>query len=314
MKLRLRLIAVTSLCLFASAAAAQEAQPAPAPRGDANLEEAKVHFQQGVALFNDGNFNAALAEFQAAYRLRPSSGVLYNIGLTQKALFRYAESIESLEKYLAESQSLAPERRAEVTQLVVEMKALLADVTVRVEPAGAAILLDGRTVGTAPLAKPLGIAAGSHVLEVHADGHTPQRKELMITAGVPLSLEFKLQLIPKSGKVRISARPENALIKVDDQPQPSNPVELELKIGGHVLEIAAPKHVTHRSELVIAGGQVRTVDVQLEKPKKKVYEQWYFWAPISLVVAGGLGLGLGLGLTPEGPLPGTLQPGVGQVN
>jgi hypothetical protein len=37
--------------------------------------------------------------------------VLYNIGLTQKALFRYGESIATLERYLKEAGGLPPERQ-----------------------------------------------------------------------------------------------------------------------------------------------------------------------------------------------------------
>ena len=80
------------------------APPAPAPPAapdPAVLEEAKRHFAQGVALYNDGNYNAALAEFEAAYRVRPSPGVLDNIGLTQKGLVRYNDAIASLGRLAA---------------------------------------------------------------------------------------------------------------------------------------------------------------------------------------------------------------------
>ena len=45
------------------------------------------------AVYNDGDYNTALSEFEAAYKAHPSPGVLYNVGLTQKALFRYPEAI-----------------------------------------------------------------------------------------------------------------------------------------------------------------------------------------------------------------------------
>src|SRR5579859_605428 len=108
------------------------AQAAPAPAGEDALDEAKRHFTQGVALYNDGNFGAALAEFEASNRAHPSVGVLYNIGLCLKGQFRYAESIETLQRFLREAQPLpkvaTPERRAEVEQLIGEMRALLVTV------------------------------------------------------------------------------------------------------------------------------------------------------------------------------------------
>src|SRR5437016_7333581 len=64
------------------------------------IEEARQHFQKGIALYNDGNFEGALAEFETANGLRASTGVLYNIGLTQKALFRYKDAIDCFQRYL----------------------------------------------------------------------------------------------------------------------------------------------------------------------------------------------------------------------
>jgi hypothetical protein len=303
----------SSLIVLPLSASAQSPPPHAAAE-DPALGEAKVHFQQGVALFNDGNFNAALAEFEAAYKIRRSPGVLYNIGLTQKALFRYSEAIASLEKYKAEETKITPERRAEVDQLIVEMRALLADVTMNIEPQGASVLVDGRTMGQAPLGKPLGIAAGSHVVEVVLDGYKPARKELMVSAGVPLTLNFKLELIPKTGKVRVTTMPLLASVKIDNKDLGPAPIDAELALGGHTLEVTAPKFLLHRSELVVAAGQLRTVDVVLDPvPKSKVYTKWYFWTPLILGLAG-VGVGLGLGLSREGPLVGTLGTGVGQVN
>jgi len=306
-------VAVAASLATVVAAAPARAQKAPPPAASAaDIEEAKRHFQQGVALYNDGNFNGALAEFEAAYRVRSSPGVLYNIGLSQKALFRYAESVDTLERYLREETKLTGERRAEVTQLIAEMRALLADVTLTIAPAGATVMVDGRTAGTAPIVAPMRIAAGNHVLEVHAEGYRSQRRELMISAGVPVKLTFNLEVIPKTGKVRINAKPAEAMVKVDSKVLGYPPAEAELPAGGHLLEVEAPKYVTHRSELVIAAGQMRTLDIVLQKPPSRIVDKWYFWTPITVAVAGGLALGLGLGLRPEGPLVGTL--GAGKVN
>src|SRR5215813_13551474 len=120
----LRLIGLASL-LFSLTAYAQPAPqdlPPPPARGGDDLEGAKKHFQQGVALYNEGNYNSALVEFQAAYKSHPTAGVLYNIGLTLKALFRYGEAIESLQKYMADDPKLSNERRNEVQQLIADMK------------------------------------------------------------------------------------------------------------------------------------------------------------------------------------------------
>src|SRR5262249_53550892 len=109
-------------------------QRAQAPRGRAppvaqpslsqQIEDSRHHFEQGVALYNDGDFSGALAEFEGSYKAHPTVGVLYNIGLTLKALRRYTDAMAKLSQYLAEDKKLPAERRNEVQRLIPERRAL----------------------------------------------------------------------------------------------------------------------------------------------------------------------------------------------
>ena len=299
------------------AAPAPEA-PAPAPAPTPEDDAARRHFEQAVALFNEGNFSAALAEFEQAYKLRPAPFVLYNIGLTQKALFRYTDAIASLQRFLDESQNLAPEKRAEATQIITEMKALLADVTLEITPPNATISVDGRVVGQSPLGKPVAIAAGAHKLEITADGYEPQKRDLMVTAGVPIKITLALKAIPKTGKVRINSRVPGAIVSIDGRAIGPVPVEVELDAGGHRLEVVADDHHTRREELVVAAGQNRQLEVSLDRivrPKKAWYKKWYVWGGAAAVLVGGAtACGLaGCFDRQQGPIEGTLAPGAGAV-
>jgi hypothetical protein len=309
---------------LASGARAQEPPPAtppptppPAAPEDPKLEEAKRHFQQGVALYNDGNFSAALAEFEATYAAHPTTGVLYNIGLTQKSLFRYGESIKTLERYLKEAgATLPPERKHEVEQLVAEMRALLADVTLGGLPDGASVMIDGRTIGTAPLPVQ-GIAAGNHTIEVTADGYVPLKKDITVAAGIPLTLKLAMKVIPRTGTVHVTVFQKNAKVAIDGHNLGLPPVDAELGIGGHQMEVSAPGWLSQRQELVIAGGQIRNIDVFLDKPphKARVYEKWWFWT-LGVVVLGGVATAVAIPLTTttQSPLQGTLNPFNAKVN
>ena len=317
-----------SLALAAALSAPALAQPAPPPQrppaggtpatGD-SLEEAKVHFAQGVALYNDGNFGAALAEFEASNRLHPSVGLLYNIGLCLKGQFRYAEAIDTLGRYLAEAaalpKALPPEKRAEVEQLIGEMKALLVEVQLEIVPDGAHVVIDARTVGTAPLDNQK-LAVGHHVIEVTADGWKPARKELTLAAGMPpLLLKMALQAYPKTGKVHIFAHEGTPQLKIDGRVIGPAPMDIELPAGGHTLEASSPGFTTSVTELVVSAGQERTVPVVLERPKRSFYQKWWFWTlTVGVVALAGLGVGLGFyfGSGTETPLMGTL--GTGKVN
>ena len=123
---------VVALMLLAVAGISGAQKP---KANDPQMVEAKRHFDQAVALFNDGDFGAALTEFEASYAIHPAAGVLYNIGLSQKALYRYDEALTSLRKYSSTRKKIPKDKRAEVTQLIGEIQALLATVTFEVAPA-----------------------------------------------------------------------------------------------------------------------------------------------------------------------------------
>lgn len=292
------------------------AQPPPAqqpgPAQDPAMVEARRHFVQGVALYNDGDFGAALAEFEATYKASPIPAVLYNLGLTNKALFRYAEAVDWLTRYLRDDITIAPERRAEVEMVINEMKSLLAEVRVTVTPDTATVVLDGRGVKLSPT-EPLRLKAGQHVFEISAEWHQPERREITVTAGVPMQLSVALKAIPRTGKIRLTSSRPQALVTIDGRNLGFAPMDVELTAGGHALEVSSHGYKTHRSELTVGVGQDRTVNVELEKPAKKLYQQWWIWT-IAAVVAGGAATAIAVPLSSrvQDPLPGTL--GVSKVD
>jgi hypothetical protein len=300
-----------------SAPDAPPASPPPAAPSAAKLGEARLHFQQGVALYKEQSFDAALAEFQGAYAISAEPVVLYNLGLTHKALFRYVEAVDALERYLAESaargQPVAKARRAEVEKLVAEMRSLLADVTLVVKPADAAVTVDGRPVALG-LEGVVKLAAGSHVVEATAPDHVADKRALTVFAGVAQTVALTLAEVPHTGRLRVQAAELGARVAVDGKDAGPSPVELELVAGGHSVEVAAPGFVTSRQEVVVAVGQSRVVAVTLERPRAPeppaapLYRKWWFWAGVG---AAAVAVGTTTALVmrspgTEGPLNGSL--------
>ena len=279
---------------LASTATAGHHRPRPAAppsssAADPALVQAKRHFEQGLILYQEGNFGVAVAEFQAAYDAHPSAGILKNIALAQKSLFRYAEAVANLTRYLAEQARITDADRVEVNQLIAEMKALLVDVTLTVTPAGARVVVDGREVGVAPLGR-LQLVGGPHLLDVTADGYEKAHRELVVVAGQPQALDVALKFIPLTGKVRITSTVIASHVSVDGKPLGDAPVSLELGIGGHLLVVTAPGYVRYQGDLAVLGGEDRTVPITLDAVpvvvKTPIYKQWWFWTAGVLVVGG----------------------------
>ena len=126
------------LCLLATSARADapatDPQVLTAPDVDGpRLGEARAHIARGESLFNGGNYEGALVEFQRAHALLDGHPVryqtLYNIGLCHERLLQYTAAIASYERYLREGGSAASDAPldAQVFALVHGAHAALAE-------------------------------------------------------------------------------------------------------------------------------------------------------------------------------------------
>jgi hypothetical protein len=273
-----------------------------------DLDRAKHHFDQGVRFFEKGDDHSALAEFEASYLLCPIAPTLENIGLTQKKLDRYPEAVTSLQRYLETAKKITPEKIAQTRALIDEMRARLADVTLTITPDAATVAIDGRSVGSSPLAT-LTLAAGRHELEVNAPEHEPLRRGFLVIAGEPLALALHLKPIPRLGQLHITALPATAMIRIDGVLYGTGKVEAALPPGGHTLEVNAPGYRVQRSELILAAGQSHSQDIRLEALPKKVplHRRAWLW-PVIAAVAGGAATAIAVPLAtrPESPIPGDI--------
>ena len=172
-----------------------------APRGalaDAK-SEAAARFDRGIALFDAHDYTRALAELRRAYELAPNAEVLYDIALIEVALAKPVEAVAALDGVLAAPVGLASAELAKAKQLRLTQGALVAALTVKSNVVGAHIELDGIEVATTPLAKPIAVASGTHVIALIAPGYVPRRREVTIAGNVDQALEVLLE--PMEGRL-----------------------------------------------------------------------------------------------------------------
>src|SRR5262249_17820800 len=141
------------LCFLAALVAMTLALAAPVssalaqqPQGwaDAASPEYKQHMDNGVKLYQDKNYEAAIAEFTAAYRVKAKASPLLNISLCHKALFQYPKAIEALETALSKhGDTMEASDKKAAQDAIAEMRALLAYGKVEVRPPNAIASLDG---------------------------------------------------------------------------------------------------------------------------------------------------------------------------
>jgi hypothetical protein len=179
-----------AVCGWPSASQAQTAET------DETAEQARVHFQAGVALARDGNYAGALGEFEQSYALRPNPALRYNLGLCEFHLGRLVDARRDLQLYLTENEAsrIPDARRTEVSDVLAQMAASVGLFDIEVSVAGATVTVDDVDVGTSPLADPIAVMPGSHEVRVTLDGYATIHRMGSVAGGERVDLF--LQLVP----------------------------------------------------------------------------------------------------------------------
>lgn len=248
---------VAALSLASASATFFTASPVALAQA-ADDEGYKLHMGNGVKLFQDHNYEAAIVEFRAAYKAKPRPSPLVNIALAKKALFHYPAAMASLQLALDKhgDEMDAKDKKA-ATDAIAEMRSLLAYVTVKLSPAEATLVIDGEDQPSGTATAPVPLGPGSHKLEARADGYTRGEQTVVLASGEKDKV-VSLALTPDKGYVRVHARSPAASIMVDGKSVGAGEWAGLLAPGTHEVAITGPLGVARVQVLVVAG---RTVEV-----------------------------------------------------
>jgi tetratricopeptide (TPR) repeat protein len=179
------LAVVALLALVSEAASAQTA--------DLARNQAQEHFQNGVTLMSNENWDGALVEFERSLELFPTRSALFNAANCLMAIHQYVDALhrfrEWQERYIA---AATPEEIAAVEAAVLELQEYLGLIVIITDVAGAEVTVDGTAVGTTPLTGPLTVQVGRHVVTVTAEGYAPSQSEVTVAAGEAARVEPEL--------------------------------------------------------------------------------------------------------------------------
>ncbi len=246
-----RVSVVVAVCAAGAPARAQDEDAA---------REAGEHFNRGTEFFNEGRYDAALAEFQRAYRIAPAHQVLYNLGRVHEALGHAVEAADTYEQYLREAgDGISEARRREVAQALERQRARIGRLLVRTNVDGATISVDGVDVATTPLDAPLRLSAGEHTVGARAAGYDSLRRAVQLAGGVTETLDMELHpLIDQRGTLRIVATVPDVEVRLDDRLLGRTPLSSTVPVdaGRHVVvgrragyvEARVPVDVEHGAE------------------------------------------------------------------
>jgi hypothetical protein len=263
--------------------------PTPAARA-----EAGTRFNRGVKLFEAQDYSAALAEFEAAYKLAPAFQVLFNIGVAQKKLFRYNDAVRTFARYLKDGgDKVAPDRREAVERELAEIRSLVAEVTVTVDGMPATIEVDSRVVGETPLSDPLLLPSGKHTVRAIREGDLPASKDIEVVSGEKIEVALAPQpkpAVPTTAKLSLTSKPAGATLFLDGKSVGNKPWTGDVGPGGHEIRGELAGYQRARTELMLTAGQQRelVLEMMLLPPPKKWHQRTSTWVIAGLVVAGAV--------------------------
>lgn len=160
-------------------------------------QKALQHFQRGVALYQEGDFERALFEFQNAYDAAPTYRVLYNIGVTQVELHDYAGAQTSLRRYLEEGgDEISAERRSTIEGQLAKLAERVGTLIVTTVPPGAAVRVGSKVVGESPVELPVNI--GPVAVEVLFEGYASASRQVAIIGGEETRVDLVLEAMGAS--------------------------------------------------------------------------------------------------------------------
>jgi len=232
--------------------------------------EGKQRLARALALFDEGDAEAALAELTKAWELTGSPAVLYNLGLVQLSLGRWVAADAALTEVLALSPDpLKPAQRARA--LAAQQKARARIGTVVLVPklpeastpdqlVGAVVEVDGVEAGRWPLSAPLRVGSGKHAVGLVAPGHAPLRREVIVAGEATVTVDMALvRMEGKIGQLVVTVSVPAAAVAVDGGFVGNSPLGkgLALTPGKHTLEAKRPGY-SAASTTVVVGADTTT--------------------------------------------------------
>ena len=176
-----------------------------APARAAEPADVEYLIRQGVEQRTQGHDQAAMPMFQRAYDLERSPRTAAQLGLCEAALGYWLAA----ERHLTEALSSArhpwvEKNRNELEATLKAARGSIGELEITGRPVGAEVIVNGKTVGTLPLAEPVRLAEGMVNLELRAGGYQEKTTAVRVAGGTRQTVT--LALVAGKGESAAAAR------------------------------------------------------------------------------------------------------------
>jgi hypothetical protein len=183
---------------------------------------ARERFKEGVAYFDQKQYEKARAAFLQAYALKKHPAVLLNLAQSELRAAHERDAAKHFSAYLREATEASAAEREAAQAGLQAAKAVLGEVNVSAEH-GSEILVDGTSEGAAPLPNPVYVDPGTHTIEAKKGDRTA-RQSITTKAGETRELKLSFtpeQTPPAAVAPAATAKPAEQTPPADDEPAES---------------------------------------------------------------------------------------------
>jgi PEGA domain. len=245
--------------------------------------QARQHYEAGVSLFEAGNKEQALVEFQLAHDLRPKKENRFMIAQCQYHLGLLKEARASYQEFLAQSSSgeLADIARLRIEAInhrpgIVVINTVPDQVQVRIEGEGQVF------TGDAP--NEFRVPRGRYRVTVAKPNFASQHRDIAIDVAETKPLFFKLDPIP--ARLEIRTMPANATLYVRGN-RAQNPYAQDVEPGSYEVYAEANYYLPRHDVVSLAPGQQLKLDFPLVYVQRSGRPELIdFWIGIGAVGGG----------------------------
>jgi hypothetical protein len=163
-------------CLLLSEAAKAQAQEDPTATA-----AARERFKEGVAYFDQKQYEKARAAFVQAYALKKHPAVLLNLAQSELRSNHERDAAKHFASYLREATDASAAEKEAAQSGLTAAKQVVGEIQVTAD-AGGEVFVDGSSEGIAPLPGPLFVDPGNHTLELRK-GDKSTSQPVSIKAG-----------------------------------------------------------------------------------------------------------------------------------
>jgi len=193
------LVAASALCATRPGYADEPKRPAAELAPGEGDEQARKWVAEGNKAYAVGDWVAAEKAYSEAFKLKPQYDIAGNLGIAQIGQDKFREAAQNLAYTLRLFPVTGdPETRKMMQRPYDLAKQYVGALKVRVNVKGADVLVDGKSVGEAPLLDPVYVEAGEHKVEAKLTGYHDALYPVRVDKGSSVDVQLNLMPMPKA--------------------------------------------------------------------------------------------------------------------